>query len=603
MGCMTIKESENKIIKFSTNNEVNKVKNKVELPINQGKVEIYNPTIQNVEKNYFKSTEVEEIKRKEDEDEEKKRKEVEEKKRKEVEEQKRKEEEEKKRKEEEEIKRKEEEEKKRKEEEEKKRKEEEEIKRKEEEEQEYLILKEEEISKTLETDFKTPSKNCIFLGIHGSFYTEKQKSLDYLNKIRKEACDEGVKNPKTGKKLKPSDYIPFKWSTDMEIIARIRAMESIITMGHSRLNGNSIWECKSNGAQSYGENLAWNWENANSIDMINQWYEEKKYWVTGKKGVTGHYESIISTRYRCVGLGWFNSSCGKYPSCLCGEFSDEKGLKEDFLDEKINIIQIVDVLKKNVKNYYLEGKKNMNTDEEQILIPRVNLSYGNSIWPLNKYELNFFSSNDKILRVNKYGKVNSIKSGNATITCKKKDNSVYAKFNINVKCTHQKELINTIESTCTKKGTKNFECKICNIKNQESIDLIPHEYNYSFPDSKKKECKGTCKFCNKTIKFTPPNQVTFYWRNNETAKDSYYSGSVPNDNPIGSTIVCWASDMNGDKNYRDIVFETNDKNLLEFPKEFKEMTEFKVIGSGEVELTVYLKYNPQIKEVFTLTVG
>ena len=389
----------------------------------------------------------------------------------------------------------------------------------------------------------------------------------------------------------------------MEIIARIRAMESIITMGHSRLNGNSIWECKSNGAQSYGENLAWNWENANSIDMINQWYEEKKYWVTGKKGVTGHYESIISTEYRCVGLGWFYSSGGNYPCCLCGEFSDVKGLKEDFLDEKINIIQIVDVLKKNVKNYYLEGKKNMNTDEEQILIPRVNLSYGNSIWPLNKYELNFFSSNDKILRVNKYGKVNSIKSGNATITCKKKDNSVYAKFNINVKCTHQKELINIIESTCTKKGTKNFECKICNIKDQESIDLIPHEYNYSFPDSKKKECKGNCKFCNKTIKFTPPNQVSFYWRNNETAKDSYYSGSVPKDNPIGSTIVCWASDMNGDKNYRDIVFETNDKNLLEFPKEFNEMTEFKVIGSGEVELTVYLKYNPQIKEVFTLTVG
>ena len=60
-------------------------------------------------------------------------------------------------------------------------------------------------------------------------------------------------------------------------------------------------------------------------------------------------------------------------------------------------------------------------------------------------------------------------------------------------------MINTIESTCTKKGTKNFECKICNIKDQESLDLIPHEYNYSFPDSKKKECKGTCKFCNKTI--------------------------------------------------------------------------------------------------------
>ena len=85
-------------------------------------------------------------------------------------------------------------------EEEKKRKEDEEKKIKEEEEKEYNSLKEKEIADTLETDFKSPSKNCIFLGIYGSYYTQKEESLNYMNKIHKEACDEGVKDPETGKK-------------------------------------------------------------------------------------------------------------------------------------------------------------------------------------------------------------------------------------------------------------------------------------------------------------------------------------------------------------------------------------------------------------------
>ena len=57
--------------------------------------------------------------------------------------------------------------------------------------------------------------------------------------------------------------------------------------------------------------------------MINQWYKEKDDWVYGGNGVTGHYESIISSRFSYVGLGWFNSKIGKYPNCLCGQFSYE----------------------------------------------------------------------------------------------------------------------------------------------------------------------------------------------------------------------------------------------------------------------------------------
>ena len=42
---------------------------------------------------------------------------------------------------------------------------------------------------------------------------------------------------------------------------------------------------------------------------------------------------------------------------------------------------------------------------------------------------------------------------------------------------------------------------------------------------------------------------------------------------------------------------------MEVPEKFTEFTEFKVIGCGNVQITAYLKYNPNIKEVFDLEVG
>ena len=78
---------------------------------------------------------------------------------------------------------------------------------------------------------------------------------------------------------------------------------------------------------------------ANSIDMINQWYEEKKDWVTGGKGVTGHYESMISSRFKYVGLGRFNTTCSEYPSSLAGSFS-QIGPEGEYMEENRNIIYI-----------------------------------------------------------------------------------------------------------------------------------------------------------------------------------------------------------------------------------------------------------------------
>ena len=505
-----------------------------------------------------------------------------------------------------------EEEKKKKEEEEKKKKEEEEKKKKEEEQNklannnendiEYQKFKEEELSKILPCDVQKPSQNCVFLSVHGNFFTDKEKALEKINNIRKEACNEGVKDPETNKKFKPSDYKPLKWSTNLEFVARIRALEGGLTMEHERLNGKDIWTVEKDGVRSWAENLAWNWDSANSIDMINQWYKEKKDWVTGGRGVTGHYESLISSRFSYVGLGWFNSKCTKYPSCLAGSFSTSNKGGENYIEEKKNIIQTLDVLKRSISSYYLEGKKVMQTGETQILTPRIKLKNpALSVWPLKISDLNFVSNNPKIAKVSRIGKVEAFKSGNATITCKNPDNTNFATFIIEVKCTHEKKLIKTVDSTCTKEGTNTYECDICKTKVDSKINMKPHDYKFVASNGKS---TGTCTKCKKVIKCNPPTMFEIYWRNDQTTEGSSYWSCLPSNNPIGSTIVGWVHKINGDQNYRELIAECDNECALELPNEkIEDYVRVKVVGSGTVNLTVYSKYNPTVKHSYELNLG
>lgn len=174
----------------------------------------------------------------------------------------------------------------------------------------------------LPAEVSVPSKNCVFLGIEGRYIADIQNALDRINQIRYEACREGVRNPDTGAPLRKSDYIPIKWSSDLEYIARIRAAESCLTMYHSRLN-NKIWyELKGpGGGSSNAEVIAWNWSTS-MLEGIEQWYEEKADWVKNTGGVTGHYTSMIDPTNRYVGLGTFYSeNAAMWPNTTAGEFS------------------------------------------------------------------------------------------------------------------------------------------------------------------------------------------------------------------------------------------------------------------------------------------
>ncbi|MBE5825012.1 MAG: hypothetical protein E7307_00100 [Butyrivibrio sp.] len=152
------------------------------------------------------------------------------------------------------------------------------------------------------------SDDDVYVDITGTYYTLPADTiLNQLNKIRKEAFDEGL----------ATSYVPLKWSAKIEASARKRAMEAGITMYHNNLYGGSIYEYIGYKSPFYSvaEDLAWN-NNHNSSGItygINQFYEEKSEYLKELRGeshgVTGHYTSIINPKYEYVGVAGCQMSC------------------------------------------------------------------------------------------------------------------------------------------------------------------------------------------------------------------------------------------------------------------------------------------------------
>ncbi len=158
--------------------------------------------------------------------------------------------------------------------------------------------------------------DTVNIRVSGTYYTKSAEDiLDQINKIRKEACEQGLMfSDYYGgeRKLTMDDYVPLKWSNNLEQSVRLRAMESSMIIGHSTLHGASghVYDYIDRSQfYTYGENLAWNNNHdASGIPYgINQFYSEKslyeKYYNDSSKyGEYGHYENMINPNYTHVGV-------------------------------------------------------------------------------------------------------------------------------------------------------------------------------------------------------------------------------------------------------------------------------------------------------------
>ncbi|MDD6072092.1 MAG: leucine-rich repeat protein [Clostridiales bacterium] len=462
----------------------------------------------------------------------------------------------------------------------------------------------------LETDVADASDGCTMFGVYGSYYSQAQDALARINEIRKEACDAGnVPDPREpSRMLTSSDYVPIKWSKDLESVARIRAMEgglaySFMGSGHNRLNGKGIFSVEYNGIQSYAEDLAYNW-GTSMVYGINQWYGEKSDWVNQVSGkVTGHYTSMINPNYTYVGLGDFYTEEAVYPNTLAGEFcSGSQGLDQTMQTAQADVMQKIEVKDSYITGYVLEGQDTIYTEKTTTLTPKVNLANGSKthqLWVIDT--VTYTSSNPSVATVTNAGVVTGLKNGTTTISAKS-GGTTLATIVITVKCNHAKELVSETQPTCTATGLKVYSCEICGESMEQVVSKIPHDYVYGDADSSGYR-KGVCSGCGDTIQIVPPTTFELYWN---TAAYGSFSWAFPSSTPVGSSVYCYIYGVDGDSSYRNMVIESTDESVISVPEKAianSANNKLNVLAPGITTLTIYPKYNPSLKKKVTVRIG
>ncbi len=463
----------------------------------------------------------------------------------------------------------------------------------------------------LETDVSTPHDGCTIAGVYGSYYSQAQTALDYINQIRKNACDAGnVPDPRNpSKMLQPDDYRPLKWSSDLENIARIRAAEAgiaygFMSSGHQRLNGQDISDITSGGISYSAENLSY-YGITDMKEGIRLWYMEKQYWVNGTTDQeTGHYKVLINPSVTYVGLGDFYCEEANYHNTLAGEFSySTADLDGTMQDAPENVMQKIEVSNEWLDGYKLEGDSTLKTNQTTGVVLKHQLkrnSRTHSLWVVDP--VTYESSDPEKATISKNGTVSGLRHGTTTITASI-DGKVLGSTDVSVECNHTKKLVTYTEPTCIHTGLKIYHCDYCNYSPEETIPKSAHQYVYGTPDSLGKST-GVCSVCKDTIYIKPPTSLEVTW---ESEKDSTrgYMTSFPSHIAVGDTINCWPQ-VNGETDYRDVVIDSSSPTVMTPPEKVYAngpMNGVKVNSAGITTLSVYPKYNPGLKKQYTVRAG
>ncbi|MFR2774236.1 MAG: InlB B-repeat-containing protein [Anaerostipes sp.] len=271
-----------------------------------------------------------------------------------------------------------------------------------------------------QTDVTEPAEGNGFFVVEGTFSSAtKEQVLNRINAIRLEACREGVLAPGTGEKLTMDDYVPIKWSSNLEWIAQTRAAEACVAQGHTRTNGTICFTAVHNDVNSWAEDIAWNW--SGMMFGIEQWYEEKEDWVNQRENtVTGHYTSMIDPDYKYIGLGAFKLSQGGWTTVVA-EFSMETGLDETKIGVMGKYNQILEVplsamqlsLPRNI--VLTSGSRRSLPLTAMVTLENV---YGgkNTVKGSVLNGVTWQSSNPAVISVDQTGKITACNVGTATVS-------------------------------------------------------------------------------------------------------------------------------------------------------------------------------------------
>lgn len=360
----------------------------------------------------------------------------------------------------------------------------------------------------LPTTVSTAKTGCVLLGIEGSYITDTQNALNRVNEIRKEACDLGfVRDPRNPNRyLTSSDYVPIKWSSDLEYIARIRAAEASLHRDHIRLNEEWFFTAVSpNGIQSTGEVLAWN-GSKQFLMGIEQWYGEMGDWIGNTGKVTGHYTAMINPDNTYVGLATFINPNIYRLTTTAGEFSKQSGLDESAGPAIENCIQIVEVKTSKVTTEITAFENSLAANNSVQAKFEIKI-YSSKAEPVDT--VNWESSDETSASVNSTGMVTGVHEGSSDITASY--GAFTATQNIKVTGHPNTEVRNAKDASCSEEGyTGDIICKDCSFVEKGTV--IPKK-EHSWDEgtiTEKPTCtetgakRLTCKVCKITKTETIP---------------------------------------------------------------------------------------------------
>ncbi len=211
-------------------------------------------------------------------------------------------------------------------------------------------------------------------------------------------------------------YTPVKWSSDMEEIAYIRAVESSVYWGHTRPNGESCFTVKSSSGQmSYSEVIA---GNSDALDGVENWYTEKDDYIaqisgdTSNQAVTGHYAFLLYCSY--VGIASYGVTVGEgsgTPGTSENQISPA-GKRNETLSVKKSLVGL------NMERYIATNRMlGWFTVDDNISITtgsttQLRVLVNNYLTPVGTWK----SSNSSVASVDSNGVVKAVGIGTATIS-------------------------------------------------------------------------------------------------------------------------------------------------------------------------------------------
>ncbi len=268
----------------------------------------------------------------------------------------------------------------------------------------------------------TASKPCLALSVPGSFDTAQAEALlARINEIRAEAAAEGLVDYESGTAVTGA---PLTWSTGLEQMAQVRAVEASYSFSHTRPDGSGT-VLDANGPLVAGanptvlaENLAQASDTASALEL---WYAEKDAYerylggdTSISEGDFGHYSALISDDYTFVGLGSFTSADGG--TYLAGEFSNAAGDSAAVQPDGACVAQI------NAETAGLAAGIATPQDWDGTLTAGQTLQLGLNLTSAQggtyapAAQLTWTSSDESVITVDGNGLVSAVGSGSATVS-------------------------------------------------------------------------------------------------------------------------------------------------------------------------------------------